>query len=182
MNCWKTISFTKQYGSQRLFILSSLTALFTFILLYIPVTYLFISISLYDNYFIVFVTGVLLMYPTHKLFHYLPICFLNKKIIKDIRLGTWHLPVIEIRVNEPIPKSLFLLALLTPFLSVNALLIIGCFTMPHYLHYFTILLAIHTGLCVSDFLAVKNVLFAPKHSLIEENEDGFEILVRKALP
>lgn len=181
MNCWKTISFTKQYGSQRLFILSSLTMLFTFILLYIPVTYLFISTSLYDNYFIIFIAGILLMYPTHKIFHYLPICFLNKKIKKDIHFSNCFLPVINIRVDEPIQKGYFLLALLTPFLMINGLLVIGCISMPHYLHYFTILIAFHTGLCVSDFLGLKNVLFAPRHSYIEENEDGFEILVSNSL-
>lgn len=177
MNCWKTINFTKQYGSQRLFILSSLTMLSTFILAYVPATYLFVPESFYDNYFIFFAAGLWFIYPLHKLLHYLPIAHLGKIIKKHITFRYGLMPVINIRITEPISKWLFLTAALAPTLVINSLLLAACFIYPHYVHYLIILFAYHAGISFSDMVCVKNVLTAPNHSYIEENEDGFEILL-----
>lgn len=177
MNCWKTINITKQYGSQRLFILSFLTMLLTFIILYVSVTYLFMSNTLYDNYFYLLLIAIWLMHPLHKFIHLIPLLPLGARVKKTIIFKYLLFPMINIRIHDPIPKWLFLITLLAPFFGISALLILGCIAYPHYLHYLTILLAYHIGLCVPDFLSVKNTLFSPKNSFIEENDDGFEILV-----
>ena len=49
--------------------------------------------------------------------------------------------------------------------------------MPQYVHYATILLAYHIGICAVDLFYVKSIISAPKDALVEENEDGYEILV-----
>lgn len=177
MHCWKAINFSKQYGGQRIFILSSITMLFTFILLYIPITYFFLPETLNDNYFIFFLIGLLMLYPAHKILHYLPIFHLGKKVKKELRMIFGIIPAISIRVNEPVQRSTFIIALAMPFIVLNLGLLGACFLSPHYVHYFTILLAVHVGICVPDFICAKNILSAPAHSYIEENEDGFEILV-----
>lgn len=179
MNCWKTINFSKQYGTERLFILSSLTTLFTFILLYVPLSYLFVPEKFNNSHFIFLLTGIILMYPFHKLLHYLPIAHLGKKVKKQVEFKYGFYPLIYIRVNEPISKKLFLIALFMPFLTINTILIVSCYFFPQFTHYLTILLAFHIGLSFSDFICLKNILLAPKNSYIEENEEGFEILVFK---
>lgn len=50
---------------------------------------------------------------------------------------------------------------------------------PAYIHYFTIILSLHIGLCVSDFITLKNVLNSPQNCYVEEHEDGIEILISK---
>jgi hypothetical protein len=179
MNCWKTFNIAKQYGSQRLLILSSLTMLFSFIILYVPITYLTVS-PLKSNYFFLLVISIVCMYPVHKLFHYLPIAHLGNHVKKCIEISWGVMPIIHIRVHEPIRKWLFLLALFFPFLMIGLFIFFGFLLFPNYSHYFTILLAFHIGLCVSDFICAKNVLLAPNHSYIEENDEGFEILVNKS--
>lgn len=179
MNCWKTINIAKQYGSQKLFILSSLTMLFSFIILYVPVTYLS-GYPLKSNHFLLLIVSLLLMYPTHKLFHFLPIAHLGDRVKKTVEFAGGFFPVIRISVEDPIRKWTFLLALFFPFLSIGLLIFFGYMLLPNYSHYFTILLAYHIGLCVSDFIRAKNILFAPNHSFIEENDEGFEILINKA--
>lgn len=179
MNCWKTVNFTKQYGSQRIFIMSSLTMLLTFIFFFVPAQYLFETTSFHDNYFILLVVCIWLMYPLHKLFHYLPIVHLGSKVKKVFSLKYGFLPIIQVKISEPISKWLFIIALFTPFIVINCVLIGACFIFPHYVHYFTILLAFHVGLCFSDMIYAKNVLSAPTHSYIEENDDGIEILLQK---
>lgn len=179
MNCWKTINFTRQYGPQRLFILSALTMLFTFILLYIPATHLFVSTGFYDNHFLYFMLAFLLLYPTHKLLHFLPIAHLNHQVKREIELKYGFLPAIKIQITEPIKKQLFLIALLSPIVIINSLLLAACFVFPNYAHYFTILIAYHIGISVSDFICGKDVISAPKNAYVEENEDGYEILIIK---
>jgi hypothetical protein len=87
------------------------------------------------------------------------------------------MPIVSIRIKEPIPKTRFLFALLLPFILINSLLITGAFTFPVFGHYFTMLLAFHCGLCLIDLLYVKNLQRSPKKALIEETETGYEILV-----
>ncbi|WP_141433121.1 DUF3267 domain-containing protein [Bacillus sp. 03113] len=180
MNCWKTINFNKQYGSQRLVMLSSLTMLIAFIVLYVPATFLFVTTSLYNQYFLLFLLCLWLLYPIHKLLHYIPIAHLGKNVKRIVYFKLRFFPIIEIRAVEPISKHLFLLSSMLPFFLINVTLIIGCFLFTHYVHYLTILLAMHIGLCVPDFIRTKNVLFAPRKAYIEENEEGFEILVYTA--
>ncbi len=177
MNCWKTVNFTKQYGSQRLLFISSMTMLITFILLYIPIAYFLVPTSFYDNHFIMFVCGLGLMYPLHKFLHYLPLAHTGSKVKKHLDWKFGFYPIINIRVDEPINKQLFLFALFLPFFFITASLMIGCFIFPNYGHYFTILIAFHIGLSVPDIICGKSILSAPKHAYIEENDEGFEILV-----
>ena len=180
MNCWKTINFTKQYGSQRLLFLSSITMLITFILLYVPIAYFFVPTSFYDNHFIILLCGLGLIYPLHKFLHYLPLAHTGSKVMKQIDWKFGFYPIINIRVKEPIGKYLFLLALFLPFFVITASLIIACFSLPNYGHYFTILIAFHIGLSVPDIICGKSILSAPKQAYIEENDEGFEILVCKS--
>lgn len=117
------------------------------------------------------------MYPAHKLLHYLPIAHLGAKIKKRIEWKFGIFPIIQIRVQEPISKPLFLVALLMPFFMITAALVYACFLFPHYVHYITILIAYQSGISVPDIIWAYNILQAPKQSMIEENDDGIEILV-----
>lgn len=71
----------------------------------------------------------------------------------------WNL-VLTCRVNvhDPIRKHLYLLTLVLPFVIMSVTLIGCALSFPHYIHYFTILLSLHTGLCVSDFIYIKTLL------------------------
>jgi len=180
MNSWKTVNFSKQYGSQRMHFLSSLTMVLCFIIFYVPAQYLFESNALYDNYFILFVIALWMIYPLHKFFHFLPVAHLGNTIQKTIKLKYGCIPIIQIKICEPISKRLFMLALLLPFMMVNTILIGACFFFPHYVHYFTMLLAFHVGICLPDILCAKNVITAPNHSYIEENDEGIAILLQNS--
>nr|WP_295971170.1 DUF3267 domain-containing protein [uncultured Bacillus sp.] len=179
MNCWKAINIQKQYGTKRVFILSSLTMLLTFIFLFVPATYVFVPRAFNDNYIVHFLIVIWLMFFLHKFFHLLPLLHLGKKVKKTFMMKYGIFPHLNIRVHEPIPKWLFLLSLLTPFIMINTLLFICCNFFSYYVHYFVILLAYHIGISVSDFICIKNVLSAPNQAYIEETEDGFDILLKQ---
>lgn len=160
--------------------LSFATMLFTFIILYIPLTYFLLPTSYYDNHFFVFVFLLTIMHPIHKLLHYLPLAHLGLKVRKKVEWKFFLYPIIEIKVTEPISKKLFLVSLFMPVTMITVLFIIACFLLPNYVHYLTMLMAFHIGLSVPDFIFGKNILTAPRRAYIEENEDGFEILIYKS--
>lgn len=89
----------------------------------------------------------------------------------------YFLPILSLRVDQPISKYRYLVALVAPFFVLNSILLYGCFHFPHYSHYFTMLLAFHSGICAIDFIYAKQLMDSPKNALIEENEDGYEILI-----
>ncbi|WP_445486572.1 DUF3267 domain-containing protein [Niallia sp. 03133] len=179
MNCWKTINLQKQYGLQRLFIISSLTMIMTFLFLYVPITTFFAQNNLNGNHFILFLLCMFFIYPIHKLLHLLPLLSLGNKIEKTFDIQYRFLPLIYIRANEPIRKFHFLISSITPFIVINVFLIACCFLFTHYVHYFLILFAYHFGICVPDAVRMKNLWRSPSKCYVEENEDGFEILVNK---
>ncbi|WP_374721644.1 DUF3267 domain-containing protein [Peribacillus tepidiphilus] len=178
MNCWKSINLTKQYGMHRIMILSLFTMLLSFITIYTVITIAISESKLYDKHILWFVLGILFIYPAHKALHFLPLLNQMKKVKVSTGFANF-IPYVKVRLIEPVSKSIFIIALLTPFVVITTLLSVCAYTYFHYAHYFTILLSLHMGLCVSDFIYVKNILGSPNQCYVEENEEGYEILVSK---
>lgn len=118
-----------------------------------------------------------MIYPAHKLLHFMPLFSYRKSLRFSIEKQYSFLPVLSMRIHEPILKSRYVFALLVPFILLNLVLIIGAIMFPPFRHYFSILLAYHCGLCLIDLLYVKHLIHSPKTALIEETDKGFEILV-----
>ncbi|MCK1998200.1 DUF3267 domain-containing protein [Psychrobacillus psychrodurans] len=176
MHCWKTINVRKQYGLERLFILSSLVVIIVFSFAY-ALLGIINNTHKSDDYFWIFVIAFLGLYPIHKLFHFIPM-FRHRDKIKFIVIKQFrYFPTLHLRIIEPICKSRFLFILMAPFIFVNVLLIIGALTIPIFAHYFTILFAYHCGICLIDLIYAKNLSKSPKRALIEETDAGYEILI-----
>lgn len=176
MHCWKTINVKKQYGLERLFVLSTLVVIMVFLFAY---TLLGIINHAHksDDYFWIFLIAFICVYPLHKLLHFIPM-FRHREKIKFIFYNQFRfIPTLHLRIIEPIQKSRFLFILLAPFIFVNSLLIVGALAIPIFAHYFTILFAYHCGICLIDLVYAKNLSKSPKFALIEETEAGYEILI-----
>ena len=180
LHCWKTINVKKQYGFDRIFMLSSILVLAVFSFFYVMLEIINDN-PLSDDRFMVFLLSFLLLYPTHKAIHYLPLIRYRNRIHFSIKIQFGFMPVLVIRIKEPVPKVLFLFALLAPFFIINSILIAGAFILPEFGHYFTMLLSFHCGLCLIDLLYIKNLARSPKKALIEETETGYEILIPPTL-
>ena len=176
LHCWKTINVKKQYGLERLFLLSSLLVIIVFSFAYVLLG-IINDTHKSDDYFLLFMLGFLSIYPLHKLLHFIPLYKFrnNLKIVNKKQFG--FLPTVSIRVVEPINKKRFIYSLLAPFIFINLVLIIGALLIPVFSHYFTMLLAYHCGICLIDLIYVKHLSKSPKSAYIEETEAGFEILI-----
>ncbi|MCW1927470.1 DUF3267 domain-containing protein [Bhargavaea beijingensis] len=176
MRCWKTINVKKHYGLSRLFLLSSILMIAVFIVSYIGFE-LTRESGKTDAFFALFLTGVILLYPAHKMLHFAALWKYRKRITLVINRDWSFFPLFLLRIREPIPKKRFALSLVAPFFILNPLFVAGGILFPVFSHYFTALLAFHCGICLIDFVYVKNLSRSPKSSYIEENDDGYEILV-----
>ncbi|RST75165.1 DUF3267 domain-containing protein [Siminovitchia acidinfaciens] len=176
MHCWKAYYVDRKHHFFRRFFISSLVSLFVFIFSYV-IMQTFAARQFNDEFFIVFLCSFLLLYPVHKLFHIVPIISYYKHMKWEIERHFRILPVIDIKVECPIPKKRFGIALILPFFTLNVLLIFCIFLLPQYGHYITILLAYHNGLSTFDLLYFKTLFLSPKNALVEENDEGYEILV-----
>jgi len=176
MHCWKSINKNQQYGHSKIQMLSLLSMMGCFILIY-PIISLFVANNLSDKHALLFIIGTILLYPIHKLLHFIPLLLVTKSTTFTLKFKKYF--AVDIMHTTPLSKKLFLFVLMTPFLVVSTVLLIGIILFPIYAHYFIILFSFHFGLCASDFIMLKNILQSPQRCFIEENDESFEILVEQ---
>lgn len=176
MHCVKTINVQKLYGHDRIFLLSMIFVFAVFSFFYIAIN-VFLNGPISDSMFPLFLVVFLATYPMHKLLHFLPIARFKKHVKYSVVIRFGFIPTLNMRIHEPIMKSRYMLSLIMPFIIINSTFIISAMMMPTYRHYFTILLAYHSGLSLIDLLYVKHLLKTPKKALIEETAKGFEVLI-----
>lgn len=175
MHCWKTYYLNRKYDFFRRFFISSIVALLVFIIFYVTMQSV-MDRQFNDDYVLVFIIALILLYPFHKFCHLLPIIPYYRYMKWEIELF-YLLPVLKMKVEFPIPKKRFVFALILPFLLINAVLLTTLFLFPEYGHYIAILFALNSGMSAFDFIYIKALFSSPKNTLIEENEDGYDILV-----
>lgn len=176
MQCWKSINIKRQYGYDRIFLISSFIVFLVFSFTYIGFTF-FVDSGRSGDYFVLFLFSFIAVYPVHKVLHYLPLASQKGRVKFKRYMHYRIIPMFMIRICEPIGKGRFILALLMPFLCLSTFFLLGMVLFPVFAHYFLILFAYHCGMSVIDLIYVKELLHSPKKAFIEEMEDGYEILV-----
>lgn len=176
MNCIKTINIEYVYGTQRIFLLTGITFIFTFCFSYILIG-LTHTYPHSDSYFLNFLLVFFLLYPIHKLVHYLSLLNYRKSLSYRIKIKFSFVPILHMRLQDPIPKKRYILSLLAPFFILNPVFLIGGLVWPAFSHYFCLLFALHCSICLLDLLYVKDLWKAPKNAIIEETPRGYEILI-----
>ncbi|WP_042476674.1 DUF3267 domain-containing protein [Bacillus ndiopicus] len=180
MHCWKTINIVSEYGIVRLTLLAVLTFVAIFCSSY-AITSLQFRAPHTDQYLFLFFIAIFILYPAHKASHYIALLKYRKKVKFRLRATFRVIPIIRLRLKEPIPKKHYVLALLTPLLLLNSLLLAIAIYFPQYSHYACLLLGFHSSICLIDLLKAKYLWHAPANSLIEETPKGYEILVPPGL-
>ncbi|KEZ47382.1 DUF3267 domain-containing protein [Metabacillus indicus] len=179
MNCWKTINLSKDYGFHRLSILAAFIMMTTFIGIYLPLMVVFPYIHLKADHFLLLLLFAFCVVPCHKLLHALPLWMAGYRVSLKCRVQSYILPVIYLKTNCNVSKTMMLLSLAAPIVLVNSVLAAGLIAFPSYLHYFSLGIAFHTGICITDFIYMNHLLKAPKACYIEEADESFEILFQK---
>ena len=176
LHCWKILNIEREYGTRKMYLIALIHAVLTF-----SFSYVFLNLFNYavydDRHFMYFVCVVLLIYPLHKLLHFLPLFRHRHKMSIRLRRRLYGIPTIHMRIKEPIPKRLYIFSLLFPFLVLTTILLIVAVMFPTMTHYASILLGVHALLCAFDYIYIKHLIHSPTDALIEETPRGYEILV-----
>lgn len=176
MHCWKTVNIKREYGPTWLSIMSTLVFILVFAFSFVLFEDIH-PISVADDYFGLFAVLFLLIYPVHKLLHYVTLFEYRKSVKLKFKIDYKIIPVIRIRIRAIIPKKRYIFTLLAPFVVINGLLIYLAIAYEPHAHYYCLMLAYHCSISFIDLLYIKNLLKAPKDSLIEETPKGCEVLV-----
>ncbi|WP_223700803.1 DUF3267 domain-containing protein [Sutcliffiella deserti] len=176
MNCWKSINITKQYGTNRLTLISLILTLLSFILFYLSYSLIYAEIIVSSRYFGWFCLALASMFTLHKLCHALPLLATKKQVKFRWKLKGF-MPYIAIKTKQSFSKNESYLVFLAPFLIITVSLIFLTSIFPSYYHYFSMLAALNIGLCFTDFLYIRHIQSAPSACQVEELDHGFDILL-----
>ncbi|MCE4957667.1 DUF3267 domain-containing protein [Macrococcoides caseolyticum] len=175
--CNKNFNIRATYGLQRILLISTLIAILVFIVSFEVFSSVF-GKHFSDQYFLLFMVACVAVYPVHKCLHLLP--FLNdtkSMIFQKTNKSKW-LPLINIRLNHPIHKTIFGLSLVLPFFILSVITLTCAVLFTDFAHYFLFLFSANVGISFIDFIYLKYIINTPKGSYIEERKYGFEILTK----
>ncbi|WP_033829580.1 DUF3267 domain-containing protein [Bacillus andreraoultii] len=176
MNCWKSVNLYHYYGDLHVIHLAIITVISSYITFYIPFSFLVDIQSLNDNDFLLFIILSFCIYPIHKMIHVCTLLSMKSKFLIRWKRFYQLIPLINIKITVALVKWKYIFALLMPFFILNSILIVCIFLFPSYVHYMTLLLSLHNGICIRDMIYLKLLLKSPTKCFIEENDEGYEIL------
>ncbi|HHW39294.1 MAG TPA: DUF3267 domain-containing protein [Bacillales bacterium] len=177
MNCWKTIDLSHDHGNQRLMVVSLLVMLAAFIMIYVPLSIIYDSIDLNDDYLYLFIICLFLILPMHLICHALPAWIMGQRIKIKISFKSVIFPILKIEYNHSLSKNLKIGSFLAPTLLITCPLLFYSIRYPQYMHYLSIGAAINIGLSVTDIIYLMILIKAPKKSIVEHTKYSFDILI-----
>ncbi len=177
LSCTKNFNIKTTYGLQRIIFISSIITGIVFLISF-ELFNTFTNTSFSDANFIAFLLSLIVLYPVHKVLHL--VAFMNdfkSLVIQKVTRKSWP-PLINVRVNHPVSKLHFTVALLLPFVIITCLTIAGAMAMPEYGHYLLFLCSVNIGISYIDFIYFKYIVKTPRGTFIEERRHGLELLIK----
>lgn len=179
MNCWKSININRDYGLQRIMILSILIGLFYFVIFYVSLSLLFPQVHYQGIGLTYLILSLLLVFPIHKLLHCLPVWLMGKKAYLKFQFENYMFPMIYCKFPKVLSKNVSLVATITPTIFITAIAIIGSIIFPVFIPFFSIFSTLNITLGIIDFIYVIHLWNAPRSAFLEDNHYGFHILTKE---
>ncbi|MFC0523494.1 DUF3267 domain-containing protein [Pontibacillus salicampi] len=179
LSCWKSFNITKEFGSDRIYLMSLILGTLSFIFLYLPAS-MYHQNHTMEEYGLLPITVALFMLPAvHKLMHLLPLVLLNKRLRIRWKLKRGIFPTFSYRTQASLSKGTSILMALTPTLFLTIPGLVTSYMFPSYFAYIILFTSVNIALSFTDFLCVRQFLLAPKKCIIENAKDGYDILIHK---
>lgn len=178
MNCWKSINLVKEFGYNRLLLVSFLIGLLAFIVLFVPVSIAHSGEHVKQSGILPFVVSLVLLPTIHSLTHILPLIIMNKRIKVVYKTKTWLLPVFNYYTKYHLTKKASLFVTLAPTFLITIPAITASWVFAGYYVYILLFTAVHIGISFLDILYASYIIKAPRSAYIENSNDGFDILLK----
>ncbi|WP_173917015.1 DUF3267 domain-containing protein [Halobacillus sp. Marseille-Q1614] len=179
MNCWKSVNINKEFGLNRVYLMSLLTALLSFLLLYLPFSIMHGTHNLKDHGFLPLLVILFFLPAMHRLMHILPLILFYKKVRVQFRSKNRLTPTFSYQCKSKLSKQVSIVMALAPTFLITLPALMMSFVFPNYFAYLIIFASVNIGLSFSDFLYLNQFMKAPRQCVIENAKDGYDILVRR---
>ncbi|SDJ88860.1 DUF3267 domain-containing protein [Sediminibacillus albus] len=177
MNCWKTINLHREFGLNRIYLLSLLTGMMAFIFFYLIFSMIHQTGTVKDHGILPLLLGLVLLPTIHKLTHILPLILTNKRFKINWKINMGIFPSFSFRTRSKMSKASSVFILLAPALLITIPGLISSYVFINYYVYFLLFLSVNIGLSFTDFLYANQVMKAPRKCVIENAKDGYDILI-----
>lgn len=178
MNCWKSVNLVKEFGYNRLFLVSFLIGLLTFIVLYVPASIIHGTSHVKESGFLPFVIALLLLPTLHSLTHILPLIIMNKRVKVIYKTKKWIVPVFSYNTKYHLTKKASLIVAIAPTIFLTVPSMTASYISKDYYVYYLLFTAVHIGISFLDLLYINHIIKAPKKAFIENRNDEFDILIK----
>ncbi|GAA0471171.1 DUF3267 domain-containing protein [Alkalibacillus silvisoli] len=178
MTCWKTVNISKEFGQNRLLILSIFLGIISFIVLFIPFSILHQNVLLHDPVFWQVLLGLLILPILHKLAHAFPIAFTRKEFKLKWYFKYKYIPLLKLNVRSSLSKRTSIIMILAPTLVITLPLLVGALAFPTFYPILIVFASIHIGISLTDWLILSFFIKAPKKCIVEKSKNNYDILVQ----
>ncbi|MFD1017754.1 DUF3267 domain-containing protein [Thalassobacillus hwangdonensis] len=179
MNCWKTVNIDKDFGLNRIYLISFLTGLLSFLMLYIPYSIFHGAHDVKDHGFLPLVVILFFLPILHRMMHLLPLILTYKKVKVKWKFKRRLYPTFHYRCHSKLSKRTSILMALAPTLFITLPSLSMGYVFPNYFAYFVLFASVNIGLSFPDFLYINHFMRAPKQCIIENAKDGYDILIQR---
>lgn|SRR5699024_4129696 len=176
MYCWKSINVHKDFGLSWLYMTSFLIILFSFSVLYIPLSIVHKTATIQEIGILYLLIALLFLPCIHSFMHILPLMVMHKHT--SIAFGAKHkiLPTVHYHTKKYLTKKEFLIVTLAPTVLITIPGIITSYLFADYYVYILLFTSVHIGVTFQDSLYLIHLTKAPKRSFIENGTAGIDIL------
>lgn len=179
MNCWKTVNLSREYGANRIYLVSLLNGMLSFIILYLAFSMIHQPGTFKDHGLFPLLLGIAALPALHKLIHILTLISIKKRVKIRLKKKFGFIPSLSFLTKSKMSKSTSLAVLLAPTFCLTVVGILSSYFFAEYYVYFLIFTAVNVGCSSTDYLYIHQMLKAPKRCVIENARDGYDILVQR---
>lgn len=179
MNCWKSVNIHKEFGLNRIYLMSFLTGLLSFLLLYLLFSMYHGTHEMKDHGFLPLLIILFFLPSIHRLMHILPLALFYKRFKVKFKFRKRFIPTFSYQCMSMLSKKTSIMMALSPTLFITFPALVMSCVFPNHFAYLVIFAAVNIGLSFSDFLYLNYFARAPRKCLIENAKEGYDILIRQ---
>ncbi|WP_411955010.1 DUF3267 domain-containing protein [Alkalibacillus sp. S2W] len=178
MTCWKTINISREFGHNRLKILSVFFSIMSFIVLFVPFSIIHHNVSLHEPALWQVLLGLLTLPILHKLAHAFPLTFTSKEFTLKWYFKYRYIPMLKFKMRSSLSKRTSIIMMLAPTIVLTLPLLAGAIVLPTFYPILIVFTAIHLGISLTDWLMLSFFIRAPKQCIVEKSKHNYDILVQ----
>lgn len=177
MNCWKSINIAKEFGPNRLVLISIIIGILSFILLFVPISLLHGTNIVNESGILPFIIALLLLPILHAFMIMLPLITMKKQIKIYFKFKVKCFPSFHTEAHLSKLESLIVSLAPTFFITLPGL--VASLLFADFYVYILLFTCIHIGITFTDFLHVLHIIKAPRRAYIQNDHDGLDILLKE---